>query len=62
MNYDGYMIEDLRGEDDLLEEVRICNYCRNEIIGDDILYKDNGGNIYCCLECVLNEFNIEKIY
>lgn len=47
------------------EEVKVISYCEecgNEIIRDDEeAFVDSEGNYYCCIDCILEHFDITKV-
>lgn len=39
-----------------------CEYCGNEITDEDEeYYVDSEGHVFCCVECVMEHYEIEKI-
>ena len=48
-----------------MDEVRFFGYCENcgEEVTDEIdeYYIDDNGNVFCCIECVCETYDITKV-
>lgn len=50
-----------------MDEVRTFGYCENESCGDTVTdegkeyYVNDDGEVFCCIECVLEHYGITKI-